>query len=137
MIYKLFYIIYNAYYKDGNFKNDNPSLTVGGIFTVFLFCVFLLIFLILDWINPLCQIPKVNKPIMFLVTCFFGTIVYFIFFYKKKNILIYEKFKDNHLLNSKAAKAWGFFIVFFTMLSPIFLLMIKTKINYGWWIKFH
>jgi len=32
MINKLFYIIYNSYYKHGQYKNDMPSLTVGGIF---------------------------------------------------------------------------------------------------------
>lgn len=29
---KLFFVIFNSYYKDKQFKYDNPPLTVGGLF---------------------------------------------------------------------------------------------------------
>ncbi len=31
---KLFFVIFNSYYKDNEFKNDNLPLTVGGLFLV-------------------------------------------------------------------------------------------------------
>ena len=61
---KLFYIIYNAYYKHGEYKNDNPSLTVGGMFSVFYYSITYSSFIIFHLIkNPyLLNLPKISKP---------------------------------------------------------------------------
>lgn len=36
MLDRLFFIIYNSYFKDGTYKNDIPPLTAGGIFFMML-----------------------------------------------------------------------------------------------------
>lgn len=132
---KLFYIIYNSYYKHGKYKKDNPPLTVWGIFLVFFFSFSYSIAIIIGWINPLYyRLPKINKPMMLLVTVFFGTIVYFLFYHNKRYHKIYETYKDDVFLNSIIAKYLGFFIAFFIILSPIFLGLIRNKIFLGHWI---
>lgn len=132
---RLFYIIYNSYYKDGEYKNDIPSLTVGGIFTISFFSIGLSIFNVIGCINPLYSKIKIGNFVAFFSIFFCGLIVYFLFYHNKRYRKIYETYKDNVFLNSKLAKRFSFFIVILFILSPIILVMIQTKINYGWWIK--
>ena len=78
MVYKLFYIIYNAYYKHGEYKNDIPPLTVGGIFLGCFFSLGLLSYVILGWGNPIYyKVPKINKPTMLIFTMV-GLLIYFL-----------------------------------------------------------
>jgi len=133
---RLFYIIYNSYYKHGKYNNDNPSLTVGGMFLVFFLSICLdIAFLIKLMEDPLfLNFPKKSKPIMLLVISMFGSIVYFLFFYNQKHHKIYEIYKEDVFLNSKTAKYLGFFIVFFTIVSPLIIGLIRNKIYFDYWI---
>lgn len=134
---KLFYIIFNSYYKHGEYKNDNPALTVGGIFTVFFFSIALSALMISNLsnypINPL--IPNFSKPIIILICTFFGAIVYLLFFYNNRHLKIYEKYKEAIFLNSKLAKRLGFFIIFFIILFPLLIGILCVRIYLGHWIK--
>jgi hypothetical protein len=133
---RLFYVIYNSYYKDGQYKDDIPSLTVGGIFTISFFSIGLSIFNLIGWINPLYSKIKIGNFITFFSISFCALIVYFLFYHNKRYRKIYQTYKNNVFLNSKLAKRFSFFIVILFILSPIILVMIQTKIHYGWWIKF-
>jgi hypothetical protein len=133
---KLFYIIYNAYYKHGEYKNDIPSLTVGGIFSIFFFSIGYSSLIIIKLINDpfFLHLPKLSKPIMSLITILFGIIVYFIFYYGKKYQKIYETYKEDVFLNSKLAKGLGFFFVFLIILSPLIIGLIRNKIYFSYWV---
>jgi glucan phosphoethanolaminetransferase (alkaline phosphatase superfamily) len=132
---RLFYIIYNSYYKHGEYKNDNPSLTVGGIFMGCFFCIALSILNIIGWINPLYyRLPKLSKPILFLITILFGIIVYFVFYHNKRYQKIYETYKENIFLNSKRAKYLGFLITILIIISPFILALVRNKICLGHWV---
>ena len=132
---RLFYVIYNSYYKDGEFKDDIPSLTVGGIFLVSFFSIGLSISTIIGLINPDYEKIKLGEVFTFFSLFFYGTLVYFLFYHKKRYRFIYERYKNDEFLNSKLAKRIGFFFVVLFILSPIILVAINTKITYGWWIK--
>ena len=126
IIDKWFYVVYNSYYKHGNFTNDHPTWTVGGIFTVVVFClIFLMDYARELYIYGLRNIPKTNvkyrvfEPstphLMGLIG--FG-VVYILFFYKKRYELIYEAYKDDDYLNTKNAKFMAFALVIFVIISP-------------------
>lgn len=133
---RLFYVVYNSYYKNGEYENDIPSLTVGGIFLIFLSSIVKSISIIIGWVNPVYSKIKFDKLTLLLFLILYGIIVYLLFYHKKRYLTIYQKYKDNTFLNSKLAKRLGFFIVILVIISPIILVMIQTKIHYGWWIKF-
>lgn len=131
---KLFYVVYNSYYKHGEFKNDIPPLTVGGIFGIMLLCMALSVFCILGWINPVyAKLPKLNKVILTLVMLFFGALVYFIFYYDQRYRKIYNLYKENKFLNSQAAKIECFAFIIVVILLPMALLLIRNKIANGHW----
>ena len=136
MINKLFYIIYNSYYKHGEYKNDIPSLTVGGIFTMCFFSISFLIVMIVGLIdNPLhYHLSILSKPILSFITILFGIIVYFVFYHKKKYKKIYETYKEDVFLNSQFAKYLGFSISIFVILSPLILGLVRNKICFGYWV---
>jgi hypothetical protein len=133
---KLFYIIYNSYYKHGEYKNDNPSLTVWGIFLIFFFSISLDIVIITKLINdPLfLHFQKPSKPFILLGLVLFGALVYFLFFHNKRYYEIYETYKENIFLNKKSTKYWGFFIVFFIIVSPLIIGLVRNKIYFNYWV---
>lgn len=133
---RLFYIIYNSYYKHGEYKNDTPSLTVGGIFLIFFYSIGSTGLIIIRLINnPLFRhSPKLGKPIQLLITIFYGIIVYFIFYHNKRYQKIYETYKEDVFLNSKLVKHLGFFIVFFVILFPFIIGLVRNKIYFGHWV---
>ncbi|WP_396168845.1 hypothetical protein [Flavobacterium sp.] len=132
---KLFYIIYNSYYKNGAFKDDIPSLTVGGIFVVFFYSVFKFFLILIEWFNPIYSTMKLGKTFVYISIGLYGILVYFLFYHKRRYRFIYERYKNDKFLNSKLAKRIGFFFVILMILSPIMIVAVKTKITYGWWIK--
>lgn len=136
MINKLFYIIYNSYYKHGEYKNDTPSLTVGGIFLVFFFSIGYSGLIIIKLLNDpfFLYLPKLSKPILILFTILFGIIVFFMFYHNKWYQEIYLTYKEDVFLNSKLAKLLGFFIVFFIILSPLIIGLVRNKICFGYWV---
>jgi hypothetical protein len=132
---KLFYIIYNSYYKNGAFKDDIPSLTVGGIFVVFFYSVFKFFLILIEWFNPIYSTMKLGKTFVYISIGLYGILVYFLLYHKRRYRFIYERYKNDKFLNSKLAKRIGFFFVILMILSPIMIVAVKTKITYGWWIK--
>jgi len=77
MLDKLFYIIHSAYYKHGKFKNDIPSLTVGGIFSISFFCIGLSCYGIVGWLNPTYwSAPKLSKLSIGLILWSFVGLTY-------------------------------------------------------------
>lgn len=139
MIDKLFYIIYNSYYKHGEYKNDNPSLTVGGIFVGCFFGIGLSIKSIINFTNPLFDpvnnpAAKASKPLMLLVTLICGVLVYFVFYHNKRYQKIYEQFKEDGFLNSKLAKYLAFTTAILIIISPLILALLYNKICRGYWV---
>lgn len=135
MINKLFYIIYNSYYKHGAYKNDIPTLTVGAIFGVFFLSIGYSSLIVFGWINPMYyNLPKLSKAILSLITLLFGIIVYFVFYHEKKYQRIYIKYKEDTFLNSKSGKVFGFFFVLIIIVSPIILALARNKICAGYWV---
>ena len=136
MINKLFYIIYNSYYKHGEYKNDTPSLTVGGIFLVFFFSIGYSGLIIIKLLNDpfFLYLPKLINTILILFTILFGIIVFFMFYHNKRYQEIYLTYKEDVFLNSKLAKLLGFFIVFFIILSPLIIGLVRNKICFGYWV---
>lgn len=129
MLTKLFFIIYNTYYRNGNFKNDIPPLTVGGIFLIFFFCTGMSIHATLRLleINSLAS-TDVMSP-RFATVIVLGSVVttYTLFFMNKKYTIIYEKFKDDIFLNSFFGKVLGFLIVILGIILPFVLAYIRLK----------
>ena len=91
-IIKIYYFhIYNSYFKDGNDKNDIPSLTAFGIVGCSIAIIFVTILtnLYLRIFNKL--------PNYFSVVSIFTLILFFLFFkliYKSKYKKIYKEFKN-------------------------------------------
>ncbi len=100
MIDKWFYIVFNSYYKHGNYKNDHPTWTVGGIFTFAVFTVIFALTMIYGFITK-SDLPFIDRngyavlePSPSKVMLLIGfLIIYFSFFYKKRHLQIYEKYK--------------------------------------------
>ncbi len=131
---KLFYIIYNSYYKHGEYKNDIPSLTVGGIFLIFFYSIIKSVLIIVGWINPVYYQINFDKPLRFLFFVLYGFIVYFLFYYKKRYKSIYNMYKENEFLNSKKGKILGFCSVILVIVLPIILGIVRNKIVHGYWV---
>ena len=127
-MYFTFYIIYNSYYKHGNYKNDIPSLTVGGIFTVTFFCLVLLV----KGIYSYCLYGNVpftgfEKNNVLIVGFLCATLVYLVYYHNKRYIKIYNRFKDNAFANSWPGKIAGWLILFLLMASPFIFISIKKS----------
>lgn len=136
---KLFYIVYNSYYKHGQFKNDIPSLTVAGIFAIMFFSLILFGLFIIGWIYPeyaYAKISKSNKSIHHFIAIFCCLVTYFAFYYNKRYIKIYQTYKDSEFLNSSTAKFQAFLFIVLVILSPIILALIQNKVTLGHWPKF-
>lgn len=133
---RLFYIIYNSYYKHGAYKNDIPSLTVAGIFSVCFLSVASFIVLLIRIIeDPMgYRGEHISKPITSLITLLFGGIVYFVFYHNKKYKRIYETYKDDVFLNSQMAKYLGFTICLVIIVSPLVLALVRNKVYLGYWV---
>ena len=125
---KFFYIIYNSYYKHGDFKNGHPTWTVGGIFTFWLFALTLLLdFILITYSHNTMSLLPINNPYRygrlepspakFLGLIDFG-IIYFFFFFRNRYNKIYEKYKCDEYLNSKKAKRIGYSVLILSFVSP-------------------
>lgn len=131
---KLFFVIFNSYYKDNQFKNDNPPLTVGGLFFGLFFGLYVTFYycyiLYLDIETR--QGPTDSAAILLGFLSVLTT--YFVFFGNRRYMTIYEKYKDDIALRSKTTKFFCFFLVFFLILSSLFLIAIRNKLLFGNWI---
>ena len=127
----IFYIIYNSYYKHGNFKNDMPAYTVFFIFTISFFCQMLFLIGLWDLIDDPYTIAEISKlaNIFFFLSCF--AITYFLFYVNKRYIIIYNTYKDNSFANSRLGKFMGWSFIILSILSPFIFIIIRNKIYFG------
>jgi hypothetical protein len=132
---RLFYIIYNSYYKNGEYKDDIPSLTVGGIFLICFFCIRLTVWAIMGLVNTPYHHAKTSNSTVMVEIIAYGIIVYFLFYHNKRYRRIYEKYKENTFLNSKMAKRLGFMIVILIIVFPFVLGLVSYRILSGHWMK--
>lgn len=106
---KLFFVIFNSYYKDNEFKNDNLPLTVGGLF----FCMFFGIYMFFCYSYIIYQDVNARQgptdTLEYLMVILSFSTTYFIFFWNKRYMNIYEKYKDNVTLRKKSIKYFYFF----------------------------
>lgn len=131
---KLFFVIYNSYYKDGGYKNDIPSLTVGGIFGIFFLSLTLSAYCIIGWVYPEYErLPHWSKSVLTLITLMFGVLTYFIFYHHKRYTKIYERYKGNEFLNGRIAKFGSFTIIIIGIIFPLILALVRNKISKGHW----
>lgn len=131
---RLFYIIYNSYYKNGEYKDDIPSLTVGAIFSICFFCIRLTVLAIMQLVDPSYHHAKTSSPTVMLEMIVYGMIVYFLFYHNKRYQRIYEKHKNDIFLNSKIAKYLGFFIIILIIVFPFVLGLVSYRIVSGHWM---
>jgi prolipoprotein diacylglyceryltransferase len=114
----IFYTIYNSYFKHGNYKNDIPPLTVGGIFFISVKDYFLFGNIVT---KPFSQLEAA------LIGWGCGFCIYFIFYFNKRYIRIYTRYKDHKLANSWSGKIIGWLSILFIMLSPFIFISIRKN----------
>ena len=130
-----FYIIYNSYYKHGSYQNDMPAFTVFFIFAIAFFCqLFFLrvVFRIID--NPYHRTLGMSRMEIYALSLLSALIIYFLDYYKKRNLLIYEGYKNNLFANSSLGKFVGWAFMGLSILSPFIFLLIRNKIYFGHWV---
>lgn len=131
---KLFFVIFNSYYKDKQFKYDNPPLTVGGLFfgmffgIYMFFCYCYLMYLDVGERQGPTQSFGYSLGFLSFIT------TYLVFFWKKRHMAIYEKYKNDASLRKKSTKFYCFFLVFFLIVCSMFLILIRNKLVFGNWI---
>ncbi|MNK14814.1 hypothetical protein D3C87_329450 [compost metagenome] len=127
----IFYIIYNSYYKNGNYKNDIPALTVGGIFTVVFFCLVQLVNYVRAYLLHDDNVAKnglgFSKMTVMLIAWGCALLVYLVFYYNKRYIKIHNQFKDNAFANSWPGKMVGWLAIALMMLSPFIFISIRRN----------
>lgn len=132
---KIFYIIYNSYYKHGKYKNDIPPLTVFGIFCVSICSIGILV----DFAYHLMEDPlyyrnkKQNGGVGVWFLCSV-LITYFTFYHNKRYKSIYEKFKDFPQYDNMRYKIIAFTFMILLILSPIIFGLIYNKLQFGNWV---
>lgn len=94
----IYFHIYNAYYKDGNYKNDIPHLTAFSITSTSIGCLTLTLIALLNYGLKGTSLPAEICFIVFLV-CF---VLFFVLF------LYNERYKEvyNSAKGSKSDATW-------------------------------
>lgn len=131
---KLFYIIYNSYYKHGKYKNDIPPLTVFGIFCIATFSVIIGIVYSFYLINDPTYFRTHKAPgkgIFFAVAVI---ITYASFYNNKRYKLIYNRFKDVSKYDSLTYRFIAFVIMFLFIISSMIFMLVYNKIYFGEWV---
>jgi len=132
---RFFYIIFNSYYKHGSYRKDIPSVTVFGIFVGFFFGLILLLIEVNEFFkNPRFKGLGMEKTDYYLLGILSAAIVYFLFYFRKRYAVIYEKYKDSRFLNSKGAKILGFCVAVLFIISPLLFGIVRNKIIFGYWV---
>ena len=133
MIDRLFYIIYNSYYKHGNFKNDIPPLTVFGLFCMALFSItlcFVYAFYLISDPTYFRHNPPLGKSIYFIASI---VLTYLGFYRKKRYKTIYDRFKHIQSYDQLPVKILAFTIVLLVIISPIVGAFVFNRIYFGEW----
>lgn len=132
---RLFYIIYNTYYKHGEYKNDIPPLTVFGIFCVAIcsvgICIIFGYHLIQDPLYFRHKRQSGGNGFWFLCSV---VITYFTFYHNKRYRIIYDKFKDIHQFDNLTYRVTAFVFMILLIFSPIIFGLIYNKLYFGEWL---
>jgi hypothetical protein len=134
MIDRLFYIIYNTYYKHGNFKNDIPPLTVFGLFCMALFSVtlcFVYAFYLIGDPTYFRHNPPIGTGIYFIASI---VLTYLLFYRNKRYETIYNRYKHIQTYDQWSVKIMAFAFVFLLIFSTFLGLLIFNKIYFGNWL---
>lgn len=131
---KLFFVIFNSYYKDNQFKNDNPPLTVGGLFTAMFFGIYMFFCYSYIYYIDIDARQGPSKALGYIIALLSFITTYVVFFWNKRYLSIYEKYKDNAYLRKKSTKFLCFFLIFSLIVCPMFIILIRNKIVFGNWI---
>jgi hypothetical protein len=124
----LFFVIYNMYYRDGNYTNDRPAFTVYCQFVVSITgFIFGLLYLMSWLIKGSCYKFFISMPIIFLTLPVSFIVTYFLFYRKKRYEKIYFKYKDNSFFRSLFAKVFAVLMMFTTALFGIIVIYLKNK----------
>jgi len=134
MIDRLFYIVYNSYYKHGKYKNDIPPLTVFGIFCVATFSILISIAYAIYLLKDPTYFRTHRAPSKTIYFISAALITYLLFYYKKRYKSIYDKFKDIEHYDTFKGKFIAFFIMVLIIISPIVFMLIYNKLYFGAWV---
>lgn len=129
----IFYVIYNSYYKHGNYKNDNPPFTVFFIFALTFFCQLLFLVEFYRYVqDPYIRSigSKSIEPFLALLSLIS---TYLVFYLNRRYEVIYNEHKDDLLANSFLGKFIGWSALIFFILSPFLLTLIRNKIYFDAW----
>lgn len=131
---KLFYVIYNSYYKHGEYRNDIPLLTVWGIMVVSFVCLTILgIDVVHAFLNPTARLPILGKNTWMSILVFYSLLYYLFFVFRKRYLEVYNRYKDAQFVNSKTGKTIAWTFVIFSFVSPFAFALIWNKIAFGAW----
>ncbi len=134
MIDKLFYIIYNKYYKHGDYKNDIPPLTVAGLFVIAVMSLIMLTWLAGKvTIDPTAYAEHRLKLPRGIFLIAIG-ITFFSFYYNSRYKAIYERYKNEAHLDSTRARVIAFIIIFLAILSPMIFSVLWIRLHEGIWL---
>ena len=117
---RLFYIIYNSYYKHGKYKNDIPPLTVFGIFCIAVLSLATTIIYNIYLFNDPWYFRNNRFPTGF--TWLFGlsvVLTYFMFYYRRRYKRIYEKYKLVSKYDKLPVKVIAFCLMVLLICLPV------------------
>jgi hypothetical protein len=136
MLDKLYYIIFNAYYKHGTSTARSATLTVLGLVVVAINSVLLLgYFAIRVAINPDYHTTKGSlQAAPGLVVS--ALLTYFFFYYRNRHLKIYEKNKNNSYYDKRIVRILAFAIWILLIISPFLFGLFWYRIHSGNWITF-
>jgi|GEM_PF-2673680 len=128
----IFYVIFSYYYNDGKTDKRNYPPIGQTYFIMVIFFVGFFLFLLSAFeklydFGTDSQDSKIHARIVAVIALVF---TYFAFYYKKRYIKIYNKFKKKPFPNSKNGKRLGWLLYFIGLMSPIILSYIIFKIKY-------
>lgn len=125
--YKLiFFHIYKRYYKDGQYSNDIPWLTVSVILGVSSFFYLLSLAVLIYSIFCDCEIQSLNKnPIIILGFVLVG-VNYLWFFNNRHYLKIYEKYRISENNNKFSELLSWLFVIMGFVSVPLVALIIKS-----------
>lgn len=121
---RLFYVIFNSYFKNGNFKNDQPLLTAGGFFIMIFFSILKFLaraykhFIDEDLGDTLYELHEFFYVIVGLI------IYFFVFIFRKRYEKIYFRYQNNEFLNKKVVKYLGFLLAYILIFIPWVLIVV-------------
>lgn len=123
----LFFVMYNMYYKDGNYKNDMPAYTVFMQFTACVFGVLWGGVSAFYWYykDSCYDYASLSKGFLALICAM--TITYFLFYHNNRYKKIYLTYKDNVFARSFLARVISVLVMFCMLLFSLIVIYFQRK----------